>query len=209
MIVLLILPIAFAQIESPSLLPITPPSSQPKTDDTPVLRANVQYTWTPEKAKAASFNGVGSQIDTSSYPSKDPEFDSNFQARLQNKTLEGNKVLSFFSNGDYCYYHIGDYRSTCYHENGSLYKISISNHPKGLKIYPSRDADYSYPEGKLVGAGLFVNSGESFIYTANGDMLAHWKGPNAYNDQGEVIMTREWVKSADTKESQIGPANTP
>ena len=41
--------------------------------------------------------------------------------------------------------------------------------------------------------GLRVSKEETFIYNPQGKLIAHWLGTNAYDEGGNVIMTRKYI----------------
>ena len=45
--------------------------------------------------------------------------------------------------------------------------------------------------GKLDSTALAVSSSESYVFDTNKKFISHWKGNNCYNENGELIITRE------------------
>ena len=42
--------------------------------------------------------------------------------------------------------------------------------------------------------GLRVSKRETFLYSPNGELIAHWIGPNGYDENGQIIMTRKFIE---------------
>lgn len=40
--------------------------------------------------------------------------------------------------------------------------------------------------------GLRVSKGETFLYSPNGKLIAHWLGQYAYDEKGNIIMSRKY-----------------
>lgn len=158
------------------------------------LRAHLEHTWSVDAAKDKLFEQAPEQLETGVFSAKDPYFEEHFAARLSLNTRIGERVLCFFDNGDYAYYTLGQYQTFYYHSDGTLYKVSVSNQPKGMDQFPVREIGYSYPKGNIVTVGLFVSLGESFVFNPEGDLMAHWLWHKAYDDQGQILRTRTWVE---------------
>lgn len=194
LIVALWLNAANAQVLDPNIGPPSqPPSQEAESTSGNTFRANANYTWTPEAARDESFKDVKWGIDPKLFNGKDPELEDNLRARLGNETEVGNKVLAYFANGDYCYYYKGEFESYCYHSNGQLFSVSISNSPMGKSIFPDKMVKYGYPSGEVVQIVLSVARGESFSFSPDGKLIVHWKGRTAYDASGQVITHRHWV----------------
>ena len=62
----------------------------------------------------------------------------------------------------------------------------------GLK-YPFKAYKYA-PTRELINMSLRVSKGETFIYTPQGELIAHWVGMYGYDAKGNVILTRKYVE---------------
>ena len=75
----------------------------------------------------------------------------------------------------------------------SSYGNLIYAEKKNRSEYPYKTYKYT-PEGRLVNMSLRVSKGETFIYTPDGNLLAHWVGANAFDENGNIIMTRKYYE---------------
>ena len=56
--------------------------------------------------------------------------------------------------------------------------------------YPCRITKYK-PDGSVTNMGYRVSDKESFLFSPNGKLLAHWLGNNCYDEYNHIIMTRK------------------
>ena len=97
------------------------------------------------------------------------------------------RYITVYSDGDYTICYKSNLK-TAYHysKNGKLRGISLT---KG-RGFPSRRITYD-KNGIFDSVTLDVAKDEQFIFDKNKKLVAHWIGNNCYNEQGELIMTRE------------------
>ena len=159
-----------------------------------------QVSFGVSQAREESFNDLPTEIDPSGFPMHDPNFNEHLRARVEDITQLKGKVLTYFDNGAYAVYTIGSYECYYYNYDGSLFKVGVSSKPRGLSIYPNRDVEYNAKTGKMKTVGLYVSREESYVFNPDGELTAHWQGHNAYNQLGEVIMSRSWETPKDFKQ---------
>ena len=109
-----------------------------------------------------------------------------YQGRAELK----DRVLAFFSDSTY---------AVMFNDN-PLYVWYYS--PDGTLLYVGKKDRTDYPyktykytaAGRLVNMSLRVSKEESFIYLPSGKLIAHWLGANAYDEAGNIIMTRKYAE---------------
>jgi len=122
----------------------------------------------------------------------DKQYEENMACLLNGKTELTDRTLALFSDGSYGV----EYKNLdtphlirYYDKDGKLMNIELKD-----------GADYPYKTYKYDISGMLVNmtyrksKSETFIYTPGGKLLAHWVGPNAYDQYGNVIMTRKYLE---------------
>lgn len=116
---------------------------------------------------------------------------------LQNKTalLKGqtdlkDRILAQFSDGSY----------------GIIYKDNLTNvfyyTPDGLLTHNEIKASLDYPykaykydiNGNLVNTSLRVSQNETFIFSKQAKLIAHWIGELCYDENNKIIMSRKILK---------------
>lgn len=118
--------------------------------------------------------------------------DKNNQENLK-YFLQGNvelkdRTLAFFSDSTYAVMYNEDKCHVWYYANsGKLIYTEVKN---GLN-YPYKSYKFN-TAGKLINMGLRVSKGETFIYSPNGKLIAHWLGQYAYDEKGNIIMSRKY-----------------
>ena len=76
-----------------------------------------------------------------------------------------------------------------YSQNGKLTHYEIKD---GLE-YPYKTYKYN-TYGELVNMGLRVSKAETFIFSPNGRLIAHWIKSNGYDETGRLIMRRKYLE---------------
>ena len=100
------------------------------------------------------------------------------------------RELALFSIGTYGVVYKNDPLHAYYYSNsGILEFIDIRTGNE----YPYKSYQYDI-SGNLVNMGLRISKKETYIYTPNGKLIAHWVGQNGYDEKGELIMTRKFVE---------------
>ena len=113
----------------------------------------------------------------------------NLSYALQGNVNLKDRTLAFFSDATYAVlYNEDKYHVWYYNQDGNL-------------AYMEERTDLSYPyksykytiSGVLVNMGMRVSKEETFIYNPQGRLIAHWLGTNAYDENGNIIMTRKYI----------------
>ncbi|MDR1168573.1 MAG: hypothetical protein LBK53_06785 [Heliobacteriaceae bacterium] len=115
-------------------------------------------------------------------------------------------------NQELLYAHIYDYKNKkdriTAAFSDSTYAVMYYDNPlyvwyyrhDGILLYIEKkdSADYPYKaykydvSGNLINMSMRVSQAETFIYNPDGKLIAHWINANGYNEQGKIIMTREY-----------------
>jgi hypothetical protein len=99
--------------------------------------------------------------------------------------LKDRKVVRF-SDGSYGIVYHDDPLFSWYYKNGRLINFT----QKSSENYPCRITKYK-PDGTIANAGYKVSDKESFIFSSNGKLIAHWKGTLCFDENNNIIMTRK------------------
>ncbi len=119
---------------------------------------------------------------------KDKYYNENINYALQGNVDLKDRVLAFFSDSTYAVMYNDDkYHVWYYSKDGNL----IYTEGKDNLDYPYKSYKYT-PSGKLVNMSLRASKEETFIYSPDGKLLAHWLKSNAYDEHGNIIMTRNY-----------------
>lgn len=109
---------------------------------------------------------------------------------LQGITELKDRKLAKFSDGSYGVLYYDDPMYTWYYsENGRL----INYTQKDNMGYPCRITKYK-PDGSVANTGYRVSEKESFIYSPQGKLIAHWIGENCYDGNNNLIMKRKFLE---------------
>lgn len=115
---------------------------------------------------------------------------SNLNLLLKGEVNQKDRTLAMFSDFTYAVMYLKDeYHVYYYKNNGSLLYVE----EKKSLTYPYKAYKYD-TAGNLVNMSLRVSKDETFIYTPQGKLIAHWIGANGYDDKGNVIMTRKYAE---------------
>ena len=118
-------------------------------------------------------------------------FDSNNSENL-NYLFKGitelkDRKLAKFSDGSYAVlYYDNPFYSFYYSQNGKL----ISYTYKASQNYPCNFKKFK-PDGSIINTGYRVSEQESFIYSPEGKLLAHWLGNKCFDKNNNLVMTRQ------------------
>lgn len=119
----------------------------------------------------------------------DKDYEKNIGYALQGNVSLQDRALAFFSDSTYAVLYNEDKLHVWYYDkNGKLIYMEVRD---GLS-FPYKSYKYSI-DGTLVNMGLRVSKEETFIYNPQGKLIAHWFGTNAYDEGGNVIMTRKYI----------------
>lgn len=119
----------------------------------------------------------------------DKSFAENQKYALQGNVDLQDRTLAFFSDSTYAVlYNEDKYHVWYYNKDGKLIYMEERD---GLS-FPYKSYKYTV-DGSLVNMGLRVSKEETFIYNPSGKLIAHWLGTNAYDEGGNIIMTRKYI----------------
>lgn len=114
----------------------------------------------------------------------------NLTSLLKGQVDLKDRELAMFSIGTYgVVYKNNPYNAYYYSNSGVLEYIDI----RSGKDYPYKSYQYDI-KGNLVNMGLRVSKKETYIYSPNGKLIAHWKGAFGYDEKGRVIMSRKFIE---------------
>lgn len=103
-----------------------------------------------------------------------------------NVNLSDRRLVSF-SDGSYGIHYYNDpMYSWYYSNNGRL----ISFTKKDSLTYPSNYVKYK-PDGTVLNKGYRVSEKESYVYSSNGKLLAHWINDKCFDEYGNLVMVRK------------------
>ena len=151
------------------------------------LKGGINYT--VQSARVESFDNIKLQINIAKYKKFANDKNYNKNLILINKKTQNYKdrYITSYSNGAYTICYKSNIKNSYhYNQNGELIGISITQG----KGFPSKRITYD-SSGNFDSVTLDVSKSEQFIFDKNKKLVAHWIGKNCYNEQGELIMTRE------------------
>lgn len=145
------------------------------------------------------YNTDAAKVETFSKPIEKIRFDKIYSHFFDSNNIENlnylykgitelkDRKLAKFSDGSYgIQYYDDPMFSWYYSQNGKLINFT----QKDSSNYPHRITKYK-PDGSISNTGYRVSENESFIFTPNGKLLAHWLGTNCYDENNNIIMTRK------------------
>ena len=120
----------------------------------------------------------------------DNNYDENRKAILNGQLRLKDRQLATFSNGSYGVTYNSDlYHAYYYSTQGILEFIDVKT---GIE-YPYKSYQYNI-YGELNNMGLRVSKNETYIFSPNQNLIAHWIDGNAYNEKGEIILKRQYYE---------------
>ena len=153
-----------------------------------VLQGSITYDVDSAREELLKYsdNKIDKTLVESFY--KDYYYKENQAYKLSADTNLTNRVLAFFSDTTYgVMYKAIPLYVWYYSKDGDL----IYMEKKDSTEYPYKAYKYT-PSGLLMNMSLRVSKEETFIYTPAVKLVAHWIGPNAYDEDNNIIMTREY-----------------
>ena len=112
----------------------------------------------------------------------------NLNALHQGITELKDRKIAKFSDGSYgIQYYDDPMYSWYYSEGGRLINFT----QKDSTEYPCKIVKYK-PDGQIANVGYRVSERESFIYSSDGKLIAHWLGENCYDEFNKIIMKRKF-----------------
>ena len=110
----------------------------------------------------------------------------NLNYLLQGITELKDRKLAKFSDGSYgVQYYNEPLFAWYYSSNGTL----ISYTRKDTENYPCKFKKFK-PDGNIINSGIRISEAESYIYSPEGKLLAHWLGNRCFDEKNNLIMTR-------------------
>lgn len=155
-----------------------------------VLQGGVSYD--VNSARNELMDGISYTID-SKYVNDfyyDKDYEQNANYILQGLTSLKDRTLAYFSDGTYAVCKNNDPYHVYYY--GAAGNLNYVEEKDGLN-YPYKTYKYNTAQ-KLVNMSMRVSKSETFIYSNNGKLLAHWLKDKAYDESGNVIMKRKYVE---------------
>lgn len=155
-----------------------------------VLTGKVKYN--VEDAKIELQNNRPNAIDYMLTQNNfvDKDHNANYFALLKGKTNLNDRILALFSDGSYAVNYKNDLKHVWYYDkDGTLINIEVRTSLE----FPYGSYKYG-PDGEFVNMSLKVSKDETFIFSPLGELLGHWIGNNCYDENGNIVMTRQIMK---------------
>lgn len=114
----------------------------------------------------------------------------NISMLLKGVTDLKDRTLAKFSDGSYGIIYKSEPNFVLYYSSDG---ILTHKEVKTSLEYPYKTYKYKV-NGQLENMTYRVSEGETYIYSPNGKLLAHWLGNYCYDEVGNVIMTRQIEK---------------
>ena len=155
-----------------------------------IITGEVEYN--AEAAREEVFSSPTSPLNIATYSHRliDTDNIENLNYLFQGITELKDRKIGKFSDGSYgVQYYDDPMYSWYYSSNGRLINFT----KKDSESYPCKITKYK-PDGSIANQGYRVSDRESFLFTPDGKLLAHWKGENCYNEYNNIIMTRKILK---------------
>ena len=103
--------------------------------------------------------------------------------------LSDRRVAKFSDDTYGIIYYNDPLYSWVYSSNGRLVNFT----QKESLDYPCKFTKYK-PDGSVANKGYKVSENESFIFNNQGKLIAHWDGNLCFDNSGNIIMTRKFIK---------------
>jgi hypothetical protein len=145
-----------------------------------IITGEVEYNTEYRKIDKLTYD----ELRTKFYDSNNIE---NLNYLFQGITELKDRKLVRFSDGTYSIQYYDDPLFAWYYSsNGKL----ISYTRKENTCYPCKFIKFK-PDGSIINTGLRISKQESFIYSSEGKLLAHWLGGKCYDQNNNLVMTRK------------------
>lgn len=151
-----------------------------------ILEGGVQQNWTINKARTEAFKNIPYIKDLSWAPAVDPYYIENMEAKKNNIRQIKNRIITFFSTGNYAIHEKGSVNTFYFQGDGTLHSVEYDT----PKPYPCKNYKYRYPNGELFTVTLDVSNNECFIFKPAGQLAYHWVNNKCYTETGKLFMTR-------------------
>lgn len=120
----------------------------------------------------------------------DSNYGENISTLLSGNAELKDRTLAKFSDGSYGVIYKDNPKSVLYYSHDG---ILTHNEIKESLDFPYKTYKYT-PQGQLVNMTLRVSEDETFIFTPDKKLLAHWLGAICYDEDKNIIMRRQIVK---------------
>ena len=138
------------------------------------IKGNISYN--VNLARSEAFQNVDNKINMSDYTDY-----------LTDTNKFNKQKITEFSDGSYSIIYKNNLQiSYVYFPNGQLEGIVFRINRK----YPKKSIAYDN-KGNLSSVMYTLKNHEQFVFDKNKKLIGHWIGDNCYNEQGELIMTRD------------------
>lgn len=155
-----------------------------------IITGGIEYS--VEDARADVFSSSPLKPDFNYLKSNlvDNNYGENISTLLTGKTELKDRILAKFSDGSYGVIYKSNPQSVLYYSRDG---ILTHNELKQSLDYPYKTYKYS-SQGRLVNMTLRVSEDETFIFTPDKKLLAHWIGAVCYDEYNNIIMRRQIIK---------------
>ena len=155
------------------------------TTNAKTLKAGIIYS--VNEARIEAFTDIPTKIDIQKYSSHfvDPNYAKNMKAINKNKLNFKDRYINFFSSNRYCVTYKNKKIGYYYDSNGQLSAIEIDIN----NGYPIKSVEYNL-KGEIESVRLTLSPNEGYVFDLNRNLIAHWIGDNGYDENGQLIMTR-------------------
>lgn len=121
---------------------------------------------------------------------KDGNYIENISMLLKGNVELKDRILAKFSDNSYAVMYKNDeYHVWYYSSGGDLTHYEI----KSNLTYPHKTYKYN-TDNELINMSMRISKGETYIYTPSGKLIAHWIKNNGYDENGKLIMTRQYFE---------------
>jgi hypothetical protein len=155
-----------------------------------IITGEVEYN--AENVREEVFSGPVNPLNISTFRRHliDRNNYENIENLYKGTTELKDRKLAKFSDGSYGVQYYDDITYTWYYsQNGRLINFT----KKDSDGYPTKFTKYR-PDGNVANTGFRVSERESYIYSPEGKLLAHWLGENCYDEYNNIIMKRKIYK---------------
>jgi len=153
-----------------------------------IITGQVEYT--EQSAKEELLNTIPASIPKEQFRANIFDYDNteNTYLLLKGQTELKDRTLARFSDGSYAVMYYNDKMHVWYYtQDGRLTHSEV----KTSEDYPYKTYKYN-TSGKLINMSLRPSKDETFIYSPDGKLIAHWLKNKCYDQSGKVIMTRKY-----------------
>ena len=155
-----------------------------------IITGEVEYNADLAREEAFSYPISPANIATYRQHLIDSNNTENLNYLFQGITELKDRKIGKFSDGSYgVQYYDDPMYSWYYNASGRLINFT----QKTSEGFPCKTTKYK-PDGSIANIGLKVSKTESFIYSVDGKLIAHWQGNLCFDEAGNVIMTRKMVE---------------